>query len=60
MYFAHGSDKSKAVCILTRSDLEFEAKKVKIDENGRFIVIKAEIQKCPFILANIYSPNVIA
>lgn len=57
MFFAHGSNKSKGVLVLIKNDLDFEAKKVISDENGRFIIMEAEIQKQQFTLINIYAPN---
>lgn len=57
IFFAHGTNKSKGTLILIKNDLDFEAKNVKTDKNGRFVLIKAVIQNSPFILVNVYAPN---
>ena len=43
MFFSHGSNHSKGVLILTKNDLDFRAKKVTTDKNGRFITMNTEI-----------------
>ena len=57
MFFSHGSNHSKGVLILTKNDLDFRAKKVTTDKNGRFIIMNAEIQDSQFLLGNLYAPN---
>ena len=54
MFFSHGSNHSKGVLILTKNDLDFRAKKVTTDKNGRFIIMNAEIQDSQFLLVNLY------
>ena len=57
LFFAHGSNHSKGTLVLIRKELDFEVKNVIVDNNGRFIIMRAEIQNSPFVLANIYAPN---
>ena len=59
MFFSHGSNHSKGVLIPTKNDLDFRAKKVTTDKNGRFIIINAEIQDSQFLLVNLYAPNTV-
>ena len=59
MFFSHGSNHSKGVLILTKNDLDFRAKKVTTDKNGRFIIMNAEIQDSQFLLVNLYAPNTV-
>ena len=58
MYFSHGSNKTKGVFILIKKYIEFKLKNIKIDTNGRFIVAQCEIQNSPFVLTNVYTPNI--
>ena len=57
-YFSHGSNKLKGVLILIKKDIEFKLKNIKIDTNGRFKVAQCEIQNSPFVLTNVYAPNI--
>lgn len=43
--------------ILARSDLDLKLKSMKSDEDGRSIIMEAEIQDSSFLLVNIYAPN---
>ena len=57
-FFAHGSAHSRGVAILIRHTLDFKVISVKSDEEGRFILLEANIQDCSFLLVNIYTPNI--
>lgn len=54
---AHGSNHSCGVSILVKDSLEFDLKSTLVDDNGRYILLKATVQGCSYILANIYAPN---
>ena len=56
-FFAHGSNHSCGVMILVRSDLEFNPRTISCDDEGRSIIIEAEVQGSPFLFVNIYAPN---
>ena len=56
-YFSHGSNHSRGVLILARSDLDLRVKSIKSDDDGRFIIMEAEIQDSSFLLVNVYAPN---
>ena len=43
--------------ILVRSDLDLELKSVKCDDEGRWIIMEAEVQGSLFVFVNIYAPN---
>ena len=57
LFFAHGSKHSKGVLILVKENLNFELLSCKLDSQGRFIILKANVQDHPFYLVNIYTPN---
>ena len=50
MFFSHGTEHNKGVLILIKSTLEFELKSSKVDQNGRFIILEANVQDRPFLL----------
>lgn len=56
--FSAGSTKSRGVAILINKRLQFKVRKEVKDDEGRVIIILAEIQRQTLILANIYAPNV--
>ena len=58
LFFAHGSEHSKGVLILIKECLDFKLDSVKLDQNGRFILLVASVQGQPFIFVNIYAPNI--
>ena len=43
--------------ILVRSDLDLDLKSVKCDDEGRWIIMEAEVQGSLFVFVNIYAPN---
>ena len=45
------------VMILVRSDLDFNPRTISCDDEGRSIIIEAEVQGSPFLFVNIYAPN---
>ena len=57
MFFSHGTEHSKGVLILIRKSLEFEFKTIKVDQNGHFIILEANVQDHPFLFVNLYAPN---
>ena len=57
MFFSHGTGHSKGVLIPVRDHLDFKLQSVKVDSQGRYILLEATIQDSPFLLLNIYAPN---
>ena len=57
LFFAHGSNHSCGVMILVRSDLDFNQRTISCDDEGRSIIIEAEVQGSPFLFVNIYAPK---
>ena len=57
MFFSHGTNHSKGVLTLIKSDLDVKITKTISDKDGRFVLVKASIQDSDFIHMNIYAPN---
>uniref|UniRef100_A0A3Q1GUH1 exodeoxyribonuclease III n=1 Tax=Acanthochromis polyacanthus TaxID=80966 RepID=A0A3Q1GUH1_9TELE len=57
IYYASGSSKSRGVAILIHKKLQFKCLNFFTDNNGRMVVLKAEVQGIEIIFANIYAPN---
>ena len=55
--FAHGSSKSKGVCIMIPQNIDHDIEDKIIDDNGRILIIKIKINTELFILCNIYAPT---
>ena len=56
-FFSHGTEHSKGVLILIKNSLEFELKTTEVDQNGRFIILEANVQDHLFLFVNLYAPN---
>ena len=50
-FFSHGTNHRRGVLILVK--LQF----LKVDSQGRYVLLEALIQDSPFALLNIYAPN---
>ena len=57
MFFSHGTGHSKGVLILVKEQLDFQLQSIKVDLQGRYILLEAMIQDSPFLLLNIYASN---
>lgn len=57
MFFSHGTNHSRGVLILVKDLLDFKLQSIKVDSEGRYILLEALIQDSPFVLLNIYAPN---
>ena len=57
MFFSHGTCHSKGVLVLVRDNLDLNLQTVKIDSEGRYIMLDAIIQDSRYCLLNIYAPN---
>ena len=53
----HGTEHSKGVLILTKNSLDFKLKTSKVDQNGCFIILEANVQDHPFLFINLYALN---
>ena len=58
MLYSHGTSSSKGVCICYRYDLNYNISDFISDKNGRYIIVRMEIQGKPYVLINCYAPNV--
>ena len=56
--FSHGTNHSRGILILINDKLQFEMKNTQSDSDGRYVLIDALIQDSPFLLLNIYAPNI--
>ena len=57
MFSPHSTEHSKGVLILIRNPLEFEFKTTKVDKNGCFIILEANVPDHPFRFVNLYATN---
>ena len=58
MYFSHGTNLARGVAIAFQRDLDVKVLDIKRDEEGRFLLLKAEVENEKFLFVNIYAPNV--
>ena len=57
LYFSHGSNHSCGVMILVKDDVDFKLNSIISDDQGRYVIIEAEVQGSLFLFVNIYAPN---
>ena len=57
MFFAHGTSNSHGALITFREGLNLKVISSHLNDNGRYVILKVEIQSSPFILINSYAPN---
>ena len=57
LFFSHGTNHSCGVMVLVRSDLDFKLKSFEVDNEGRYIIMEADVQSSNFLFVNIYAPN---
>ena len=57
MFFAHGTSNSRGALIAFRKGLNLKVISSHLNDNGRYVILKVEIQSSPFILINYYVPN---
>ena len=57
LFFSHDTNHSCGVMALVRSDLDFKLKSINADNEGRYLIIEAEVQGSAYLLVNIYAPN---
>ena len=55
LYFSHGSNHSCGVMILVRDDLNFKLYLARSDDNGRYIIMEAEVQGSSFLFTYIHT-----
>ena len=55
--FSHGANNARGVIILVRNGFDYNVDTVKIDSQGRFLVVKGKIQDVEYTVVNIYAPN---
>ena len=55
--FAHGTSDSHGAHIAFREGLNYKVLSSHLNDNGRYVILKVEIQSSSFILINYYAPN---
>ena len=55
--FAHGSEHSRGVCILLKSNTHLSLHIISSDPNGRYIIAKFKVGDEELFVVNIYAPN---
>ena len=57
LFFSHSTSHSCGVMVLVSGDLDFNLNSIRTDDEGRYIVLEAEVQGANFLLVNFYVPN---
>ena len=57
VFFSQGSEHSRGVMILVKENFDCELKVCHIDSDGRFIILRGQMQDHPIVLIDIYAPN---
>ena len=50
---------SRGIMILVRNDFDFNLKRVEIDDNGRYVIMQADVQSYEFLFVNVYAPKTV-
>ena len=58
IFHANGKKKKAGVAILISDKIDFKIKKITIDKEGHYILIKGSIQEEDITIVNIYAPNI--
>ena len=57
LFFVHGTSNSRGALIDFREGLNYKVISSHLNDNGRCVILKVEIQSSPIILINYYAPN---
>ena len=57
LFVSHDTNHSSGVMALVRSNLGFKLKSINVDNEGRYLIIEAEVQSSAYLLVNIYARN---
>ena len=57
MFFSHGSNHSRGVLVLLASDLKLKIDNVTVDDDGRYVILKGELQGVNLLIGNCYFPT---
>ena len=55
--FAHGSTRGQGVAIMLTKTVGNKVREVVRDVNGRYIIVKLEIEEYTYSITNVYAPN---
>ena len=56
-FFSHGTHNSKGICILIHKSVPLRLHNSKIDADGRYVILDAEINGLRLTLCNVYGAN---
>lgn len=54
---APGTSDARGVAVLFKRGVDYKIHSKLLDPEGRYIILKAEIQEKPVVLINVYAPN---
>ena len=57
VYFSHGTNHSRGVLVRIASTMNINIREVNIDEEGRYIIFKGDIQGTKILFGNVYFPT---
>ena len=57
IYYSHGTNVARGTCILIEKSLGKQVHDVVVDDDGRYVILDAEIGNIRLTLASIYGPN---
>ena len=57
IYYSEYESNARGVCVLFNPRIKVKVNKLRYDNNGRFVVMKVEINEKSIVLRNIYAPN---
>ena len=57
VYFSHGTNHSRGVLMRIAPNMNINVKELNIDEDGRYIIFKGDIQGTKIIFGNVYLPT---
>ena len=56
-FFSHGSRSSRGVAIMMKRGLNYKMDQIVVDIEGRYIILKLEIDNSEIVIGNIYAPT---
>ena len=58
LWFSHGTSQARGVAIWVRKNFDLKPLEVRRDEEGRFILLRAEVEKEKMLFVCLYGPNI--
>ena len=57
LYCSHGNSNARGAMIMIKSNAGIDVLEKQTDNEGRFVILKCQIQNKIYLLINIYAPN---